>query len=128
MPESTNPSLDEISEDFLVFVHEEVLGCAPDDEEALAYLAQAYTRRGRYEDGLVLDRRLVARRPADPIARYNLACSLSLTFRAGDAIEALREAIRLGYDDIGHMEKDPDLVYLRKQDGYREILRTVDPE
>ncbi len=73
------------------------------------------------------DRRLVALKPEDPIVRYNLTCSLSLTFRADDAAGQLREAIRLGYKDFDHMEKDPDLTYLRKQPEYRDILKSVAP-
>jgi len=125
MPDKPMRSLDDISEDFQIFVHQEVLGCSPDDEEALSYLAHAYTRQGRFEEGLDLDRRLAALRPDDPLVRYNLTCSLSLTFRADDALEQLREAIRLGYDDFEHMEKDPDLVFLRKQPEYREILKSA---
>ncbi len=122
MPESPNRSLDDISDDFQIFVHQEVLGCSPDDEEALAYLAQAYTRQGNFEEGLALDRRLVRLKPLDSIVRYNLACSLSLTFRAEDALHELEEAIRLGFRDVEHMQNDPDLTYLRKQPGYRAIL------
>ncbi len=125
MPETPKRSLDEISEDFQIFVHQEVLGCSPDDEEALSYLAQAYTRLGKFEEGLGLDRRLAVLKPEDPIIRYNLTCSLSLTFHANDALEQLREAIRLGYDDFDHMEKDPDLVFLRKQPEYRELLENM---
>jgi Flp pilus assembly protein TadD len=126
MSEPRDPGLEEISENFLIFVHEEALGADPEDEEALAFLAQACTKRGRHEEGLALDRRLVALRPGDPVALYNLACSLSLTHRLDEAIETLRVAFDRGYEDLAHLERDPDLANVREHPGYASLIRRAE--
>ena len=43
--------------------------------EALQLLGDDYTRRGRFKDGLQVDRRLARLCPEDPLVHYNLACS-----------------------------------------------------
>jgi tetratricopeptide (TPR) repeat protein len=123
MTDPSDPRLEALGDEFQTFVHEEALRLRPDDVDALAWLASTYTRRGRLEDGLALDRRLVELRPEDPIVRYNLACSLSLTRRLDEAVERLRQAIALGYSDFEHLERDADLENLRGHPGFEEILR-----
>ena len=61
--------------------------------EALQLLGDDYTRRGRFEDGLRVDRRLARLCPDDPLVYYNLACSFSLTAEYRKAANALRKAI-----------------------------------
>jgi tetratricopeptide (TPR) repeat protein len=117
--------VEQIGEDFLIFVQEEALRLDPDDPEALAFLAGSYTRRGRYEEGLALDRRLASLRADDPVVHYNLACSLSLTCHEEEALEALRRAIELGYDDFAHLEKDADLENVREHPGFEEVRRRL---
>ena len=40
------------------------------------------TLKGRFLEGLQVDKRLVQLRPHDPVAQYNLACSLALLKRS----------------------------------------------
>ena len=98
----------------------------PDDSAVLAELAEACTRLRRYRRGLQLDRRLVRRHPRDPVARYNLACSLSLT---GDLLGAARElqaAVRLGYRDLEHLLRDPDLRRLRRDPSFAPLREQLE--
>ena len=125
MTDRAESRLDEISEDFMVFVHEEALAKNPDDVESLTFLAQVFSRRGRHEEGLDLDRRLVTLRPEDPIARYNLACSLALTSSVDKAFEELRRAIALGYHDADHLTNDADLEQLRSYPGFDELIEGI---
>jgi hypothetical protein len=69
-----------------------------------------------------LDCRLVELLPEDFLARYNLACSLARAGRADEAIDSLSRAILLGYDDLAHMEADPDLESLRNHPDFRALL------
>lgn len=85
-------------------------------------LGELASRRGLHERALELDRRLVARLPVDFLARYNLACSLALAGRADEAILCLGEAFRLGYDDVAHMEVDPDLASIRERPEFRALV------
>jgi hypothetical protein len=71
---------------------------------------------------LEIDRRLVERLPDDFLARYNLACSQALAGRPDEAIDSLSSAILLGYDDLAHLEVDPDLDSLRERPDFRALL------
>ncbi len=94
-------------------------------ELVLATLANAYTRLGRFEDGLVMDRLLVAHLPSDAIVRYNLACSLSLTGRVEEAIQELLKAVALGYSGLAEMESDPDLVEARNHPLWPAVIEAL---
>ncbi len=82
--------------------------------EALQLLGDNYTRRGRYREGLSVDRRLVRLCPGDPLVYYNLACSYSLTRQFRRAFRSLRKALAHGYCDFDWLRKDPDLEPLRQ--------------
>ncbi|MFM7135607.1 MAG: TPR end-of-group domain-containing protein, partial [Planctomycetota bacterium] len=68
------------------------------------------------------DRRLVELQPEDFLARYNLACSLARAGRVDEAIDSLSRAVLLGYDDLDHMESDPDLESLRAHPDFQALL------
>ena len=85
------------------------------------------TLKGRFADGLKIDRRLVELRPHDPLAHYNLACSYSLLRKIEPAFKALRKAIELGYSDFRYMREDRDLEALKSDPRFRKLLRECDP-
>ena len=93
--------------------------------EALQILGDDYTRRGRYEDGLQVDRRLARLCPDDPLVYYNLACSFSLTAEHRKAANALRKAIHYGYRDFDHLRRDTDLAPLREQPIYAALKEEI---
>ena len=82
--------------------------------EALQLLGDNYTRRGRYREGLSVDRRLARLCPGDPLVHYNLACSYSLTRQFRRAFRSLRKALAHGYRDFDWLRRDPDLELLRQ--------------
>jgi len=106
-------------------VLEELLRRDPENVEVLAALAEACTRLRRYRRGLELDRCLVARDPDEPLFRYNLACSLTLTGDPAGACDELLAAIDRGYRDFAHMERDPDLRRLRSRPEWSRVLERV---
>ena len=93
--------------------------------EALQLLGDDYTRRGRFKDGLNVDRRLARLCPSDPLVHYNLACSFSLTKEFRKAANALRKAIHYGYRDFDHLRKDSDLEPLRQNEIYAGIDQEI---
>jgi len=97
----------------------------PDNVEILAELAEAYTRTRRYREGLELDRRLVSTDPDEPLFRYNLACSLSLTGRLDEAADELLIAFDLGYADLDHLERDSDLRRLREAPCFERVRQAM---
>jgi tetratricopeptide (TPR) repeat protein len=81
------------------------------------------TLKGRYAEGLQIDKRLIQLRPTDPLAHYNLACSYALLKRPDQAIKTLRRAVELGYRDFRYMREDHDLDAIRHDPRFRQLMR-----
>lgn len=93
----------------------------PDFVEALQVLGDAFTKRGRFDQGLQVDEALSKLCPHDPMVLYNLACSYALTKRHEQAAASLLRALELGYSDFKWLMKDPDLESLRKHPVFDKI-------
>lgn len=104
---------------------EGVVKKSPKYVDALQVLGDAYTRRGKFVDGLKIDEQLSELRPGDPTVLYNLACSYSLTKRFEDAISVLGQAIDRGYKDFKWLLKDPDLASLRQHPLFKTIQEKI---
>ena len=63
--------------DFEISFFEGIVRRRPDYIEALIPLAEAYTRKGLREQGLLIDQKLSRLCKDDHIVYYNLACSLA---------------------------------------------------
>ena len=110
--------------EFDIDFFERLLVRKADSVEVLRILAELVSRKGLVKRAVELDRRLVELMPDDFLARYNLACSLARAGRPDEAIDSLSRAILLGYDDLSHMETDPDLESLREHPDFRALLDT----
>ena len=124
-----DPGIDERAEDwqrlladFEVGVSRAVLSGHPDHVLALQMLGAALTRRGQHDEALVVDRRSVRLLPGDPVAHYNLACSLSNLGRVDDAFRSLERAFDLGYRDFRFLREDPDLESVRRDPRFKAFL------
>ncbi len=95
------------------------------DVRALMHLGNLYTGKGRIDDGLEVDRRLLRLRPKDPLVHYNLACSLALKRQKAAAMRALNRAVQLGYDDAEHLAEDPDLATLHALPSFIRLLNEL---
>lgn len=109
--------------DFEIRFYERVLKEKPDHLDALMILADVYTRKGLYDRGLEMDERLSKLCQEDPIVHYNLACSYALTGKRELAVAALQKAVQLGYDDLPHLLKDPDLKTLHNDPAFEALIR-----
>lgn len=98
----------------------------PNNAAALIALGMILTQLGRYAEGLAIDRRLVELLPEDNGARYNLACSLALVGERAQALAELENAVRLGYDDPQHLANDLDLISLREEPRFLELLAALE--
>lgn len=114
--------------EFEVRFFESVLRRDPSYAAVIELLGGLYTRQGRIADGLKMDRKLVRLQPANPTARYNLACSLALSKRNSDALRELHEAVKLGYRDFDWMQQDPDLEVLKRHPDFQALLQTLKPQ
>jgi tetratricopeptide (TPR) repeat protein len=121
---ATQRALDRLGDEFVVCaLGREAL--RRENVSALIELGATLTRLRRYEEGLEVDRRLCRLQPDEPIAHYNLACSLALLGRADDAIEEIERSIDLGYDDLEHLVKDRDLRSIRQHPRFDELVRRL---
>jgi tetratricopeptide (TPR) repeat protein len=100
-----------------------ILERCPDYVDVLRILGNLLTLKGRFADGLQIDRRLVQLRPSDPLAHYNLACSYALLKRPDQSLKTLRRAVELGYRDFRYMKEDHDLDSIRHDPRFRQLLR-----
>ncbi|HEC70122.1 MAG TPA: tetratricopeptide repeat protein [Candidatus Omnitrophica bacterium] len=113
------------NKDFEIKFYEELIRENPNFIQAWMCLGSAYTKKGFYGEGLRVDLHLSKVRPKDPIVHYNLACSYSLLGDTTKALEALKKAIVLGYDDFSYLKKDKDLENLRKDKRFWELMDKV---
>jgi tetratricopeptide (TPR) repeat protein len=109
--------------DFEIEFYTSILERKPDYVDVLRIMGNHWTLKGRYIQGLTVDRRLVQLRPRDALAHYNLACSYALLKRTDQAIKTLRHAVELGYRDFRYMREDRDLDFIRRDPRFRQLLR-----
>jgi tetratricopeptide (TPR) repeat protein len=115
--------LDENQLDFELEFFGSVLSRCPDYVDALRIMGNLLTLKGRYAEGMQIDKRLVQLRPADALAHYNLACSYALLKRPEQSIKTLRRAVELGYRDFRYMREDRDLDSIRHDPRFRRLLQ-----
>jgi tetratricopeptide (TPR) repeat protein len=108
--------------DFDIDFFERLLSRNGDSLEVLRLLAELVSKKGLVMRAVELDAKVVELLPDDCLARYNLACSLARAGRPDEAIDSLSKAILLGYDDLAHVDVDPDLDSLRDLPEFRALL------
>jgi tetratricopeptide (TPR) repeat protein len=109
--------------DFEVEFYQKVLVKRPHFAEILRVQAGNLTTKGRLEEGLAVDKHLVAARPSDPTAHYNLACRYALLQQPDLAFKSLQRAIELGYRDFRFMEEDRDLDSIRQDPRFSALVK-----
>lgn len=110
---------------FEIDLYEAAIRSNPTNVDALRSLGYLYTKRKNHIKALEIDRRLTFLKPEDAVVHYNLACSLSNLGKAQEALDALEMASLLGYNDIEHLEKDPDLDNIRNEPRYKQLLQKI---
>ena len=113
--------------DFEIKFYEDLVQKNKDFLQALMALGDLYTKRGFYEKGLAVDKKLAKMRPEDPTILYNLACSYSLVNKIDKAYNVMKLAIDCGYDDFGHLEHDHDLDNLLQDPRFQSYLSQKKP-
>ncbi len=111
--------------DFEISFLEGVVRQKPNYVDALAPLAEAYTRKGWHEKGLEIDKRLACLCQDDPIVHYNLACSYALLGQAKKALTALKKSVRLGFRDFHHLKRDSDLKILHEDPQFQKWVSNL---
>jgi len=124
VPEHILGRFEEPQEAFEIRFLEDLLARVGEAPDILTHLGYLYTQTGRHRDALAVDRRMVALRPRDPVAHYNLACSYSNLGRINQGFASLKKALALGFRDVDQIEEDEDLANLRKDPRW-DKLRSV---
>lgn len=109
--------------DFELDFFAKILERHPTYIEVLRAHGNNLTMKGRVEEGMAIDKRLIQLRPQDCLAHYNLACSYALLKQPDQAIKTLRKAIELGYRDFRYMKQDRDLESVRRDPRFRQLIR-----
>lgn len=78
--------------------------------------------RGDYAQAEKLLREHLKLEPGSFVVLYNLACMRSLQGDGEEGLEVLKKSIEAGFIDLYRMRSDPDLVAVRKTDGFRVIV------
>jgi tetratricopeptide (TPR) repeat protein len=121
------PSLAKMAEQTQLDFELEFLGGILKRQDGYVDILKAHgnnlTLKGRYADGLEIDKKLIQLRPNDALAHYNLACSYALLKRPDQALKTLRRAVELGYRDFRYMREDRDLESVRHDPRFRQLLR-----
>ncbi len=100
-----------------------VLRRVPDYVDVLRVIGNLFSLKGRFAEGLLVDKRLVQLRKGDPLAYYNLACSYALLKKTDQAIQTLRRALEMGYRDFRYLREDQDLSAIRQDPRFRLLLK-----
>src|SRR5262245_18446574 len=128
-PEPTTPPLsstraaDQNQLDFELPFFGGVIARNPNYVDVLRILGNLLQLKGRFQEGLQVEKRLVQLRPQDALAHYNLACSYALLKRPEQSLKTLRRAVELGYRDFRFMAEDHDLDAIRHDPRFRQLLR-----
>ena len=117
------PSVEASQLDFELCFYGQILERCPHFADALRAHGNNLTLKGRYTDGLDIDKKLIALRPSDPLAHYNLACSYALLKKTDLAIKTLARAVELGYRDFRYICQDRDLEHVRSDPRFRQLLK-----
>jgi tetratricopeptide (TPR) repeat protein len=125
-PISTSAPLSRLADqsqlDFEIDFFGGILKRNSDYVDVLRVMGNNLTLKGRFAQGLDIDRRLVQLRPRDPLAHYNLACSYALLKQSDQALRILRKAVELGYRDFRYMREDHDLDSIRHDPRFLQLL------
>ena len=56
-------------------------------------------------------------------SHYNLACALARQGKTDEALASLEEAVKLGFNNVEHIERDDDLSSLHDQERFQDALK-----
>jgi hypothetical protein len=107
----------------------------PQDQEARTALMVSLARCGQHERAVTLAEELRTAGRKGPRLLFHIACCYALCVPTvpddlrqrfiGKAVEALEQAIALGYRDRVDIETDPDLDAIRREPGYRAAIERL---
>ncbi len=95
----------------------------PDDSRARQFYAFTLKRLGRIDEAKKEMQKGTEQNPDDPIIVYNAACFYSLLDDKKAAVENLKKAIEIGFENYNYIKHDPDLACLQEEPGFIELMK-----
>jgi len=80
--------------------------------------------RGEYDEAERLFRALIESQPKLFVGHYNFASALSMQGDGEGAVQAMQDAIRLGFTDLAQIRRDPDLQSFRETEFFLQLVRS----
>lgn len=98
------------------------------EEDAARLLAESESalNKGDLPGAESATRSLIELQPDNFVHAYNLGCILARRGNAKDAGEWIAKAVELGYTDLRHLQRDPDLKGIRDDPNYKALLSDWD--
>lgn len=98
------------------------------EEEVARLLAESESalNKGDLPAAETATRSLVELQPDNFVHAYNLGCILARRGSAKEAGEWIAKAVELGYTDLRHLQRDPDLKGIRDDPNYKALLSDWD--
>ncbi|WP_192822889.1 tetratricopeptide repeat protein [Rufibacter sp. LB8] len=93
--------------------------------------ASAEYANKNYQASVDLYRQSMAATPKGQHARttlYNMACGYALMGKKKEALQALQQAVAVGYKDVDHLKKDDDLRTLREEKKYHHLVKQLEKQ
>jgi tetratricopeptide (TPR) repeat protein len=109
--------------DFEIDFYQRILQRNPTYIDVLKRQGELLSNRGRHEEALLCDAKIVCELPKNAEAHYNLACSQACIGRIEESIASLTTALDLGYSDFEHLKEDADLVPLWNHPHFIALLQ-----
>ncbi|HEY3967669.1 MAG TPA: hypothetical protein VGM05_24115 [Planctomycetaceae bacterium] len=108
--------------DFEIDFFERILSRDPNYVEVLMNLGELFSEKGCHRRALQVDLRLAQLRPRSETVMYNLACSHAMLNQKVEALEALQQALDLGFIDVDFLLADPDLAALHGRPEFQRMV------
>ena len=100
----------------------EAISLSPWNPHPYSILGQVYHDNKQFKEAAAMFRRALLLDPQHANTHYNMACAKARQGDSGAALEALRKAMRYGFDQVEHMRTDPDLKSLHNTKGFKKLL------
>ena len=88
-----------------------------------------YLQKGDYKKAILFFEITAKTSKVNPFSfynLYNLACTYSLDKQKKKALKSLKMAVEAGFKNRAHMEKDSDLLNIRNEKAFKEIMENLD--
>jgi non-specific serine/threonine protein kinase len=104
-------------------VYARYLSQHPDDARGHMYFATDLAQIGKREEAKVQAAKALELSPDDPLMLYNATCFYAQMGEKRLALESLRGAFAVGYQNYEWLKRDTDLDSLRNEPEYVELLK-----